>query len=265
MCTLYLKLPYQSLFVIMTNCEKIVKKLSLKYGFYISPKKVKGNNCQKIYVIKNDSSYTISTTNSIDNVEKPIEYIDQYIHKYNKFSEKIFALHGAAVEWKGCASLFLAPTSSGKTTLTTFLTNHGCGYLTDDCVLVDRSNFNICPQSTPIQLREGGYRLLEEMGEVPPNICVLDEPPLRRLTYTPSYCIKHPIPLNKIYFIQRNESINKTMPMSSVEKIEELIKSPIIEYPIGFEYIKFISRLAQIECLRMLYKDFDYVEKIIQS
>lgn len=156
MYTLYLKLPFQTSFLITTNCRNVVQKLMIKYGGYISKIKEANINCILVSVIKNANHYTISTPQSLSETSTPIDYIGQYITENTQFDEQVFALHGAAIEWKGQANLFLAPTTSGKTTLTAFMINHGCGYLTDDCVLVDRSNFNIHPHSTPIQLREGG-------------------------------------------------------------------------------------------------------------
>lgn len=264
--TSYLERPFQTPFLIATNCRDIAQKLIIKYGNYISKVKKVDKNCKMISVLKNEDHYTITTLQSLTETDQPIEYVGQYISKNTEFDDKIFALHGAAVEWKGQANLFLAPTTSGKTTLTAYMTNKGCGYLTDDCVLIDRLNFNVYPYSTPIRLREGGYNLLRKVSPISEDIYVLSESPLlRRFTYTPAFCINHPILLNKIYFIQRNENNNKILPMSNVEKIESLLKAPIVEYPLSIEYLKFVSQLAQKECFRLFYKDMDYVKDVVQS
>ena len=63
--------------------------------------------------------------------------LDEIIFDNTNYDRRIFALHGAAVEWKGKGYLFLAATASGKTTLASYLTSQGFGYITDDCILLD--------------------------------------------------------------------------------------------------------------------------------
>lgn len=47
-------------------------------------------------------------------------------------------LHAAALEHRGLAWLLIAPAGCGKTTLTSWLLGHGFGFMTDECVAIDR-------------------------------------------------------------------------------------------------------------------------------
>ena len=101
-----------------------------------------------------------STNRTIENASG-ILAIDEIISNNTEYDNSIFALHGAAVEWNGKAILFLASTTSGKSTLTSYLTKNGFGYITDDCILLDRTSCDIHPYSTPIYLRDGGLEILK--------------------------------------------------------------------------------------------------------
>ncbi len=61
--------------------------------------------------------------------------------------------HGSVVAKYNSASLILAPTMQGKTTLCTYLSLMGYTYISDDLVLVDH-NMNIYPLPTPIKVRK---------------------------------------------------------------------------------------------------------------
>ena len=87
--------------------------------------------------------------------------LDEIIFDNTNYDRRIFALHGAAVEWKGKGYLFLAATASGKTTLASYLTSQGFGYITDDCILLDRVDFQVYPCHTLLHLRDGGVDVLK--------------------------------------------------------------------------------------------------------
>ncbi|MBO5968543.1 MAG: hypothetical protein J6S14_08615 [Clostridia bacterium] len=265
MKTLYLKFPFQSAFAITTNSQKLINCLSLRYGKYLTFASL--SDCDfEITVTQSRSAYHLETDQNSLVTNQPLAEIDRYIFENNIYHTDFFALHGAAVEWKKRCHLFLASTTSGKTTLTGFLTAHGCGYLTDDCILLNRSNFKIHPFTTPIQLREGGLSVLQQYHVPLPKLQALEEPPsLHRWVYIPSYCIQQPIPLQTIFFLQRNEKENHLIPMSTTERITELMKSPITQYPITGEYLRFLTRLAKTPCFRLRYGDMNYVKELIQN
>ena len=266
MYTVYLNLPCQTPFLLSTNCIDIFQYLKQKYGAYALDHREDERNYIPISVVKDQKDYIIETKGEAYSTSNPMFEIVQWINKCRQYDDSVFALHGAAVEWKGKADVFLAPTTSGKSTLTAYLTSQGCGYLSDDCVLLDRSDFNIHPHTTPIQLREGGYNLLKQLGGLLPTECFVDNYSRSpRYIFMPPTCITISMPLNRIFFIQRNEERNGIVPLSCIERINRLTKAPIIEYPINVSYLKIISKLAQWECSVLLYKDMDYIKKIVQG
>ena len=263
MKSLSLKMPYQAELNIETDCLEIISKLELKYGNYIIEREKAPKNDIKI-LRKDANTYTVIIGESCENTSRPIFYIGRYLFENPSYNSKIIALHGAAVEHNGFCHIFLASTTSGKTTLTSYLTSNGLGYITDDCVLLDRQDLKIYPFTTPIHLREGGLEVLKKYNTLPNDIKILDEPPsLLRYTYTPSLCAKQALPIKSIYFIERTQAENHISRMSTTERMSELMKSPITPYDITKEYLSFLARLAKIDCFHLKYYDMDFVKEVI--
>ncbi len=261
----YLNLPFQSCFSIQTESEQLIERLSMKYGTYASCKPEKKIDFF-LTVKKFGNESQIITPNDEYTTSNPLSEIDRYVFDNNFYTPNIFALHGAAVEWQKKCHLFLAPTTSGKTTLTAFLTRLGFGYITDDCILLDRSNFCVHPFTTPIQLREGGIDVLTKHNAVPEKLQRLDESPAqKRFVYTPNNCVDHPIPLQNIFFIQLSNCENKLVEMPSAERMIQIMKSPITNYPITRNYLGFIALLSRVNCFKLIYSDMNFVKEVIQS
>lgn len=180
-------------------------------------------------------------------------------------NDNIFAIHGAAVEWQEKAYLFLGATTSGKTTLASYLTSNGFGYITDDCIFLNKTDFHIHPNTTPLHLRDGGVDVLRVYSVLPDSLELLDNGIDRRYVYTPKICVTETLSLERIYFIRRTDNENSIIQMNMTERITEFMKSPIVEYSLSSEYIKFISQLAKYDCHYLLYSDMNYVAEIIKS
>ena len=265
MNTVYLEFPHQSSFSITTNSPELVENLHLQYGKYLK-EQIAAKADFEISATKGGDSYHFLSPQDDRVTKYPLHDIDAFIFNNNVYEPSVFAMHGAAVEWQGDCYIFLAPTTSGKTTLTAFLTSHGFRYLTDDCILLDRSELTVCPQATPIQLRDGGLDVLRSLRIEPKELKLLEEAPaLRRFVYTPQKCTEDSIPLKAIYFINRTKNENKLISMSTTERITELMKSPITQYPVTAEHLRFITRLSKTDCYRLNYHDMNYVKELIQN
>lgn len=262
MTTVTIQRPYQTVFVIQTNCENLVCSLRLQYGKYLCEDGEAGG--WMISVVKHDASYRVEYAGKTIETGCPLEKIDSILFEHTRFDDRIFAMHGAAVEWQGKATLFLAATTSGKTTLAGYLANRGFGYITDDCILLDRTSLMVTPFCTPLHLRKGGLEVLRRYRAAPDKPTLLDDPVIRRYIHTPENCVTEPLPLGRIFFITRTEQENHVIPMSGNEKMAALMKSPITDYPVTGEYIRFLSSLAQTaDCRRLYYCDMDYVAEVI--
>lgn len=263
MTALYMKAPFQTSYVIKTNCDNLIPLLYLQYGKYIVESDTEADF--NIKVNKEQSLFEICTEAKSYTTNDPLREIDRILFENTKYDDCVFAMHGAAVEHSGKAYLFLAPTLSGKTTLTSYLSSSGFGYITDDCVLLDRESFNVYPYNTPIHLRSGGLSVLEKNNAAPDALELLDDISMRRYVYTPKNCVTNNLPLGKIFFITRTEKENRQEDMNVTERMNALMKSPITDYTVTREYIKFISELSENDCKRLYYRDLNYVAEVLQN
>ena len=265
MYDIYLRLPFQSSFHLHTDSDELVHSLSLRYGRYVGPSAE--YECDfYVSATKHGDAFRLSSENSTVISNTPLLDIDRFMFDKTVYDSKVLALHGAAVEWNGGCHIFLAATTSGKTTLTSYLTSRGFGYLTDDCILIDREKLCVYPCSTPIQLRDGGTAVLRSYGALPDTLELLDEPPtLKRFVYTPQACADQSLPLKSIYFIKLTDGKCYVEDMSTTERMTELLRSPITPYAINAEHLRLMSRLAKIPCKRLYYNDMDFVKELIQN
>lgn len=267
MVTLFLTTPYQPLYILKTNCPILTHSLFLKYGNYLTTVPMYTQNVIVISkkLVTEISKYDITHNEIYLTTSHPLQAIEEILHAHRTFPPNIFALHGAAIEHNHQAYLFLAPTTTGKTTLTSYLTTQGFGYITDDCVLLDRETFTIHPYTTPLHLRSGGVTVLKEYNALPVTLEYLDDPTFQRYVYTPDNCITDSLPLGRIFFITRTKHDNHIEEMNGTQRMTALLKSPIIEYPLTSEYMQFIARLSKVPCNQLFYCDMNYVTEVIKN
>lgn len=262
MIKLALQQPFQTVFTILTNCNNLARLLTLKYGGYLSAStKI---ITPAITAILNEKHYIIEFSGNTYTTLHPLSEIDSILFDHTSYGERIFAIHGTAVEWQKKAYLFLASTTSGKTTLASYLAAKGFGYITDDCILLDKKSFQIHPFCTPIHLRPGGLDVLRHYNAAPAQLEYIDEPTAERYVYTPDNCISTPVPLGKIFFISRT-SDNQLLSMNATQRMQALMKSPITDYPVTPTYLRFLSSLAQLDCFQLHYKDMTFVEEVLRE
>ena len=90
----------------------------------------------------------------------PIQYLENLLYATLIPEEDVLALHGAAVAKDGKATLLLASTTSGKSTLTAFLWQAGYEYITDDEIFITCKDLMVQPIRKNLSLRQGGFDLL---------------------------------------------------------------------------------------------------------
>ena len=112
--------PFQTPFKITTNCDDLVHLLKLKHGKYLTASW--SHDAKNITAIKKGNSYSITFSNKMVQDKSGVLAIDEIMFNNTTYDPNIFAIHGAAVEWQGKAYLFLASTTSGKSTLTSYRT-----------------------------------------------------------------------------------------------------------------------------------------------
>ena len=260
----YLNRPFHSPdFEIATNDSYFIDLLRLKYGRYLTDNAI--DNAYKIILTKKSvNDYLFEYPNGKINTNTPLYDIDRIFLNITVYDNSILPLHGAAVERNGFVYIFLAPTATGKTTLVTYLINNGLGYVSEDCILLEKQNFTVYPYDCPIHLRMGGHEVLKEY-KIDIDVDIFDDPAGLRYVYTPDNSIKKQLPLGGIYFIERSETENYIVNMKSSESIIELMKSAMTPQQPSGEYVRLISRLSKIGCKRIIYRDMEYVRDIISG
>ena len=148
MKTYLLKMPCQLAYVIETDCPILGSQLTLKYGRYIS--ECDGVAVPDIKILKTGGEYMVVIGEISEKTSSPIFCLNRFLFENPSYSPEMLALHGGAVEYCGKGYVFLAATTSGKTTLTSYLVHDGCGYITDDCVLIDRASLMLHPFAKPL-------------------------------------------------------------------------------------------------------------------
>ena len=178
MHTINILAPHQTSFTVRTDCDELLKYLMLEHGQYAMSVNCSTNHT--ITVKKNRNNYKISFKSQTIKTDIPLRIVKDIMYRERKYDENIFAIHGGAVEYKNGVYLIVAATTSGKTTLTSYLVSNGFGYITDDCILLDRENFKIYPFTAPLHLRKGGYNALKALGCAPENYEFLDAVSIKR-------------------------------------------------------------------------------------
>lgn len=274
MIRLSITLPFLVPFSCLTNCEHFAHSMKQKFGCFVNDAPT--STCNIIKVTRKNfidqhnlspglSSYLLSYGEHHIYTNSPLQAVSEIIYQYTNFSPSIFLLHGAAVEYAGHAYLFVAATSNGKTTLTSYLTSNGFGYITDDCILLDRYTFNIYPCTTPLHLRKGGISILKEYNISPDSIVPLCDPSFYRYVYTPPNCVSNALPIGKIFFITITNKDNHIEEMNTIERMSSLLKSSLFEYPLNRQYIQFIAKLSSIPCYKLSYSDMRYVSEVLYN
>lgn len=262
---IYLFLPHQSSFCISTNSEELIEKIYQFYGCYANNKEyIKTND--HIIIHKTKEDYILETQNIQLSTKHPLLNIDRYIFQHSLFDEQVYPLHGAAVECNGKCYLLLATTGGGKTTLTAYLVSHGLGYLSDDCVLLDKQQFLVYPYTLPMHIREGGMKVLQKNGIILGDTKKLVEHPFfERYIYTPPNYINKPLPLHGVYFLERNETYNDVVDIKEMDCINRLLTSPCTPDIVNDEFFKFVFELTKFKCKRLLYSDMEFVKNTIKG
>ena len=262
MNTFYVDAPFQSSFSISTNCDRIKNIMYLQYGSYVTQLPCLVDFSFSIFFDGN--MYMLTTPKDSHYTKNPVYEMECYLFENKSYSSEFLALHGAAVEWKNKAYLFLAPSLAGKTTLACHLVNQGFGYITEDCILLRKSDLHVLPYTTPIQLRQGSLKVLTQHKSCPEDLKILEDPSgKKRYVFFPNNCINKPLPLSTIYFIQRTEGEDCHIKLKAGEGMLALIHSSITNYEFSTDYLRTLSQLAQDNCFRLCYASMDYVKNLI--
>lgn len=258
-----IKLPFQPEFSIMTPQVELIEQIRISFGDnYVFENSAISSN---IISIKNkNGEYLVGYRGVEINTIHPVAAIQNIVKENTYYENQYLVLHGAAVAHQHKASVFLAPTLGGKTTLTSFLVANGFQYITEDCVFINTSNMTIYPYSAPIHLRLDSINILKAHGVKLDALSRISCRDSERFIYLPRNCVKQPLPIQNIFILARNDLVNKTILISEMERIYIYFKSLLSSSLIASSR-KHILELSKKESRILLYKDMSYVRDMIKN
>jgi hypothetical protein len=261
MITLHIHPPFQASFSIKVNSLKLRDMLFLKYGKYIC----EGDKQEPIelVVIDENGEYFIRTPWGTLETSSPLQEITNILYANTTFDSSVFAFHGSSIAYNKRAIVFLAKTNTGKSTLVSYLTNKGLKYITDDCVIINRTNLMVYPYTTPLHLRAGGVQILRQNHIELPKMCLMEDCSIKRYVYMPRESVADSIQLGDLFFIIRTLTDNRVDEMKMSEKIIKLMESASTKYKITSDYISFIAMLSKRPIRKIYYSDMQYVYEVI--
>lgn len=255
--------PYRTAFAVITDDLELAQTMKVQYGSHLR-EEMASIPCKVVSILREGRQFRVAFESESVLVEDPLYSFSAIIFRHTEYDNSVLALHGAAVEWKGKAYLFLAHTSGGKTTLTSYLVSCGFGYLSDDCILLDRNTWDVYPSPKPVHLRNGGLAVLRNLG-IDPQCQMVGTPPNERYVYMPETVVTNPLPIGDIFFIDRTADQNFIEELPMNQRIENLMRSPITPYSVSGEYLRVLLRLAGKGCRVLHYSDMNYVRNVVQE
>ena len=240
--------------------------LSLQYGRYL--RREPGDVPAGLHIIEeriDESQYTIKACGETKVTEYPLSEIDDILYDHNQVEDQFFGLHAGAVARGERAYIFAAPTTAGKTTLTTYLVQQGFSYVTDDCVLIHMDTFQITPYPKPVHLRDGGFAVLSQMGMLPPEMEHCRHEGVERYIFTPENQAAGQLEIGALFFIERTEKENQVIPLPPLEAMQMLMKGPIAHRKVDSRYLRFLAELSKRRCKRLQYSSMEYVKGWIEE
>ena len=211
------------------------------------------------YYIYGKTSYSYYEGQKIDK-EDPLFAISKILSRNLYALESSIILHAALLEWNGEGVILIAPSGTGKTTLSRYLIEHGFKYISDDYVMITEDGK--CTQNiiTPMRLRLGGLDVLKQE-----DIC-FDESLQRtyyggkaRYLYIPkdSQISKYKrTPIKSIIYIYRHSFLCESCKMSKAELFHCLLTNSAVSENSNSLFIKKYIKLLDVDGVIIKYNDF---------
>jgi len=253
-----IQLPYhEDSYMIETDCDEMGQALKQLFGVYCTDDIGKPD----IVITHAGTGYRMLYDSLDITTSDPMGLLHNLMFSQKKITPGIFAFHAGGVCHNGKAYVFCAPTTTGKTTLTAYLTACGMSYISDDCVFIGMNDLAVYPCHNPIHLREGGYSVLCQKNLTPVEAVFVDD----RYVYTPRNLSPLQMTLGGIFFVKRTDQENRIRIPGKAEVLQNLMLSPITAYPLTKDYLAFLQKLIPY-CTEIHYSDMDFVsEQIINK
>lgn len=175
----------------------------------------------------------------------------------------ILTLHAASVTHNASAYIFAASTGSGKTTLTAYLSESGCGYISDDETRIDMTSLRVHSDPKPLHLREESIPVLRNCG-IDITVPVTVTEAFRRIVYLPDSFAYGDFPIGELFFIRRDKSENSCESVKPVEAVQLIIQNLISPDVDMSACLRCAIKLAP-KCHKLVYSDMRYVKEALKN
>lgn len=244
---------------IETNCPTILDSIISYYSEYII------NGAQEydiLKIIKSKDKYKVFFgTKQIESTD-PMSDLDMIL-RTKEIDERYFVMHSGGIVFNNKAILFSAPTSRGKSTIITFLTNKGMTYISDDNIVIDISSKKVIPFYKPILLRESSMEILRGYGINIPTI-FRGAQSMKRVIWNPPKSIEQPTEIGRILIPQISD-VNKIERLPKELALDRLIMSAIKPYRPTTKIMSFLNQLSTFECYVVRFNNLDYIYHSISN
>lgn len=217
----------------------------------------------RISITVSNSSYVVDFMDRKFQAAKPLQFIQNIAHDITYYADDILPLHAGAIVNKGKADVFFSSTGSGKTTLVSYLCEQGYSYMSDDSVYINMKSLLLNADVKPIHLRLSSIPILQNYGCTIIGEEIVCED-FHRIVYMPENHLSTDIPINKLYYIIRNENCNrcyKLPPAEATPLIMENILTPNVD---AVSCLRCAVKLAN-RCYQLTYSDLNFVKEIVHN
>ena len=190
-----------------------------------------------------------------------IQVLENIIFEQSRAKDNFFVFHGGGVAYKDELYLFLGKSTSGKSTLTTFLINNGFKYISDDIIPVNTEKNTASSPGNPIMLRDGGLNVLKSCGiHMECEYCS----EIERYLYMPEIDFDSQYTVKKIFFIERSAK-NQIHSMNASDILNAILINSKTKYTnIGIA-LKYIANLNKDNIKKIEYCSFEFILEELMS
>lgn len=192
-----------------------------------------------------------------------LQAIEDYFYLTTSVCDDIIAFHGAVVAKDNKAIILGGHTGAGKSTLCAYLSRNGFEYISDDLALIDRKTLMLIPYPRPLQLREGGFKILLNHDADINEYKTVDFGDVYRIVIPNPRPLRNSYIVEGIYFINRTHNNNAVFPISKQQAYLNMIRSQYIYIKPDTSILNTIGRLADRGIYNLFYSDMEYVRDVL--
>lgn len=207
----------------------------------------------------------------------------QYLHRLlewqiNLFigenSDEYFLLHSGAVTRNGSGIILPAPSESGKTSMTTALTQKGYGYMSDEFAAIGKSDRLLHPFAKPISIKNTSVfpdlAAQENLWIAPESEIAPRNEMLVWYIHAEDFAEKtdrEPVPIKYILFPQYNPSEESRLePVPSAEAVRRLVENSVNFHRIGGDSLSIAASLVEdAQCFALTINGLDVATNLIDE